>query len=113
MGTVLPVINAEELLASLPDQPHRSKLEPYSELIFGLRRKRWTYQRIAYYLSAEFGIVAARNTIHDFVRVRRSQRVKMKMHPNASTPRRIETAGSNAKAKFAFDPERPLTLMEG
>jgi hypothetical protein len=105
-------MNVDELLAALPDHPPRSKLEPYDQVILGLRRKRWTYQMIADYLSSQFGVAAARNTIHDFVRVRQTRSLAK---PSASKGNVGKGVGAASKVpipagKFSFDPTKPLTL---
>lgn len=59
-----------DFLASATVEPTASKLEPFSELIRQLRQRRWTYQRIAAALRAEFSLGVAPSTIHAFVKVR-------------------------------------------
>jgi hypothetical protein len=48
----------------------RSKLEPYAELIRGLRQRRWTYRQITGALHRQFGVVVAPSTVFAFVKVR-------------------------------------------
>jgi hypothetical protein len=48
----------------------RSKLEPYAELIRGLRQRRWTYEKIADALRTRFGVTVAPSTVFAFVKVR-------------------------------------------
>jgi transposase len=65
-----------DFLAKADCQAAPSKLEPYADLIRGLRQRRWTYSRIAAVLKERFGLATAPSTIHDFVRVR-ARRPKM------------------------------------
>jgi len=58
---------AEELLNNSPEQPTRSKLEPYRELIRELRRRRYTYRKIAALLRGFLGVKTSKSTINDFV----------------------------------------------
>jgi hypothetical protein len=58
----------------MPEQAPRSKLEPYYEAIRGLRRKRYTYQKIARFLASEAGLTVAASTIHAFMTVRARRR---------------------------------------
>ena len=67
-------------LASADSRPAPSKLEPYAELIRELRRKRWTYLRIARTLKDEFGVSAAASSIHNFVKVRAKQKGEFTMN---------------------------------
>jgi hypothetical protein len=62
-----------DLLNTLPDNPPRSKLEPHSEIIAALRKKRYTYRQISQFLSEQLHLDVAPSTIHDFLRVRRSR----------------------------------------
>ena len=59
-----------DFLATADDRPPQSKLEPYADLIRGLRQRRWTYRRIAVALREQFGVTTGSSTINDFVRVR-------------------------------------------
>ncbi len=59
-----------DFLATADDRPPRSKLEPYADLIRGLRQRRWTYRKIAAALRERFGLATGKSSIHDFVRVR-------------------------------------------
>jgi transposase len=43
-------------LARAKSRPAPSKLDPYHELIRGLRQRRWTYQQIAAVLRDEFAV---------------------------------------------------------
>jgi len=64
-----PRIN--KLLDEIPERPPRSKLEPHTDVIGALRRKRFTYREIAQFLRDHLAITVAPSTIHDFVRIRR------------------------------------------
>jgi hypothetical protein len=57
-------------LADADARPARSKLEPYADLVRELRRRRWTFRKIADALRERFAITASPSTIHDFVKVR-------------------------------------------
>ncbi|MEI8088804.1 MAG: hypothetical protein WCG63_04330 [Opitutaceae bacterium] len=59
-----------DFLATADDRPPQSKLEPYADLIRGLRQRRWTYRKIAAALRERFGLATGKSSIHDFVRVR-------------------------------------------
>jgi hypothetical protein len=63
-----------DFLATADDRPPQSKLEPYADLIRGLRQRRWTYRKIAAALRERFGVATGKSSIHDFVRVRTSKR---------------------------------------
>jgi hypothetical protein len=73
-----------DYLAKTDARQPRSKLEPYAELIRGLRQRRWTYQRIAAALKEQFGVIAVPSTIHDFVRVR-ARAPRPDPHPERAT----------------------------
>ena len=57
-------------LESAAEYPAKSKLEPYSEFIRSLRKKRWTYRQLADALQTEFQLPVAPSTIHNFLKVR-------------------------------------------
>jgi IS30 family transposase len=62
-----------ELLAqaqAAPEGNPRSKLESYCAAIFELRRKHWTYQKIAHWLK-ERGVTIAPSSIFRFCRSRK------------------------------------------
>ncbi len=56
------------ILDGLPEKPSRSRLEPYSELIDELRRRRWTYREIVTVLAEKCGLRVSISTLHGFVR---------------------------------------------
>jgi hypothetical protein len=62
-----------DLLNCLPDHPPRSKLEPHSDIIAALRKKRYTYRQISQFLHDHLQVDAVPSTILDFLRVRRSR----------------------------------------
>jgi hypothetical protein len=59
------------ILEQLPPDPPRSKLEPYADLIWDLRRRRKTYRAIAAFLAEHCNLQVQHSTIYDFVRVRK------------------------------------------
>jgi hypothetical protein len=61
-------------LDSVTETPARSKLEPYTDVIRELRRKRKTYQEISRFFAEHLGIQVAPSTIHAFVKVRARRR---------------------------------------
>ena len=64
-------LHINKLLEEIPEKPPRSKLEPHTDVIGALRRKRLTYREIAQFFQDHLAITVAPSTIHDFVRVRR------------------------------------------
>jgi hypothetical protein len=66
-----------QLLDSVTDAPPRSKLEPYTDVIRELRRKRQTYQQISRFFAEHLGIAVASSTIHAFVKVRARRRGRL------------------------------------
>ena len=60
----------EAVLDSLPEQPPRSRLDPYVELIEEMRRRNWTYRAIAQVLAEKCNLKAAPSNIHHFVQQR-------------------------------------------
>ena len=63
-----------DFLAATKAEPARSKLEPYAELIRGLRQRRWTYAKIAQALRDDFDVTVAPNTVFAFVKARARKR---------------------------------------
>ena len=96
----------QELLDSLPPKGPRSRLEPHLELIRELRKRGRSYREISQFLADNCNVQAAHNTIHDFIRVR------SKTGPRVPKPELTEPPAPAArpKAKFEFDPGKPLTL---
>ncbi len=69
-----------KILEGLPEKRQRSRLEPYTEFIFELRRRRRTYREIATILSEKCQLTVASSTIIRFVRVRSgAKRTKTKL----------------------------------
>jgi hypothetical protein len=58
------------ILDSLPEKPPRSRLEPYGELIDGLRRRGRTYRDIVNILAETCQLRVSISTLYDFLRVR-------------------------------------------
>ena len=58
------------ILDALPEKPPRSRLEPYSELIDELRKRRRTYREIVSVLAEKCDLRVSISTIHDFVRAK-------------------------------------------
>jgi hypothetical protein len=77
----------EELLNNSPEQPTRSKLEPYRELIRELRRRRYTYRKIAALLQDSLGVKTSKSTINDFVIARsKPHRLPFQIPKEPSSP---------------------------
>lgn len=60
----------KEVLASLPEKPPRSRLEPYRGFIEELRRRDRTYRDIASIFWERLGVRVTASGIHDFMRRR-------------------------------------------
>jgi hypothetical protein len=58
------------ILESLPEKPPRSRLEPYGELIDGLRRRGRTYRDVVEILAEKCQLQVSISTLHDFLRAR-------------------------------------------
>ena len=58
----------KEILNSLPQQPPRSRLEAYSDLIEAMRARNWTYRGIARVLTEKCGIRVSASNLHHFVK---------------------------------------------
>jgi IS30 family transposase len=84
-----------KFLAEADARPARSKLEPCAELIRELRKRRWTFRKIADALREKFAVTASPSTIHDFLRVRAHQ-------PHGRKPE-APTDSPAPKAKQAVD----------
>ena len=116
------------ILDGTPDSPTRSKLEPYRELIRGLRQKRKTFPEIAQVLLANYNVHIHPSNIHRFVKVRSKQRPsQFEIPPDSSlssagieAPSQFASAQScspppaatAARKRFHFDPEEGLTLSD-
>lgn len=94
-------------LAAAEAVPARSKLEAYAELIRSLRRKRWTFQRIAQALRDEFGMSVAPSTLHNFLKVRAKQNGGAAMAPpemNSPTAAAAMPLAKPKRRRFHLDP---------
>jgi hypothetical protein len=111
--------NIAALLSQIPGQPPRSKLEPHSDVIAALRKKRFTYRKIAQFLHDHLALDVSPSTIHDFIRVRRSrgkrgQRSRVEvaldlaLKPSSSVARLTETA-DDLKTRIAAIKRRPIS----
>jgi len=89
-------------LAKADDRPAQSKLEPYADLIRGLRERRWTYRRIAVTLREQFGVATGSSTINDFVRVR-ARRPQKQPLPASRAPEPLEPTPTPRKRRFHLD----------
>src|SRR5665213_998586 len=89
-------------LAKTDAQPARSKLEPYAELIRGLRKRRWTYRRIAAVLREQFGVITGRSTVHEFVKVR-ARRPQTEPTPAIRAPQPVASHPAPPKRRFHLD----------
>lgn len=63
----LPSPDFNRILEGLPEKPPRSRLGPYRELIFEMRRRGWTFREIAKVLGEKCGVRVVPSTIYDFV----------------------------------------------
>jgi hypothetical protein len=86
-------------LARAETRPAQSKLDPYYELIRGLRQRRWTYQEIAAVLRDEFAVSAAPSTIHAFMKVRMSRRAAL-VQPQSGVQ---AAAHPSSRVRFKLD----------
>ena len=99
-----------EMLAqaqAAPEEPPRSKLENYCAAIFELRRKRWSYEKIAHWLK-EHGVEAVPSSIFRFCRVRqgagvRHQAAAAPPEPPATQPAPTSPPESKPKRKYRFN----------
>jgi hypothetical protein len=91
-----------DFLAKADDRPPHSKLEPYAELIRGLRQRRWTYRKIAAALRERFGLATGKSSIHDFVRVR-ARRPRLEPPPGHGLPEQPPPSPTPRKRRFHLD----------
>jgi hypothetical protein len=126
------------ILDSLPEKPPHSRLEPYGELIDGLRRRGRTYRDVVEILAEKCQLQVSISTLHDFLRARsrrnrNSTRIAATI-ANAVPPRaaggesvqqpsedevRQRIAAFKARKPvttpsrddFHFDPDEPLRLI--
>jgi hypothetical protein len=91
-----------DFLTKADNRPTQSKLEPYAELIRGLRQRRWTYRQIAAALQERFGVATGSSTINDFVRVR-ARRPQAGPLPQPQTPELPQPGPVPRKPRFHLD----------
>ena len=91
-----------DFLAKADDRPPPSKLEPYADLIRGLRQRRWTYRKIAATLRERFGLATGKSSIHDFVRVR-ARRPRLEPPPGHDLPEQPPSSPTPRKRRFHLD----------
>jgi hypothetical protein len=121
----------ETILASLPEKPPRSKLEPHRELIRELRRKGQTYREVARLFYERLGFYVAPSTLHSFVKVRANHRKRVQFElPPLDVAAGFAAAGSSPEERiaalkaqptnkaikrkpFAFHESEPLKLIAG
>jgi hypothetical protein len=80
----------------------RSKLEPYAELIRGLRQRRWTYRQITDALRTQFGVVVAPSTVFAFVKVRARRKAGFALPPPVAASA-APTATGAPRPRFKID----------
>lgn len=118
----------EQLLRETKPRPGLSKLEPFRDLIAGLRRKRVGYREIAKILSGRCGLSVSKTAVHSFVRVRAKRPRKQYELPDTfvqETPmvdttelqarldrlRQRQAPPPEPKKLFEYESGRPLTLI--
>ena len=74
------------ILDALPEKPPRSRLEPFSELIDELRRRRRSYREIVSVLAEKCDLRVSISTIHDFVRAKSKEAKKAAKLLRTSVP---------------------------
>jgi hypothetical protein len=112
-----------KLLEEIPEKPPRSKLEPHTDIIATLRRKRRTYREIAQFLQEHLAIMVAPSTIHDFVRVRRRRGKQIPSPPPVTGIRspqpdvqqkiaalKRRTPTEQPEPAFTYEEDQPLKL---
>jgi hypothetical protein len=106
------------ILEAVPDSPTRSKLEPFRDLIKGLRQKRKTYREIAHILNLNCGLHVNQATIYKFVRVRSNpnRRIPLQLPDSESNtappPNPLAHTPPGPRKRFHYDPEEGLTLSD-
>ena len=123
----------KEILNTLPQQPPRSRLEPYSDLIEAMRARNWTYRGIACVLTEKCGIRVSPSNLHYFVKRHLLTNVGAgekrstlgsfhngapNAHPepatsiskSVGTPTHHPQKASGKEDIFEFDPDVPLRL---
>jgi hypothetical protein len=129
------------ILESLPEKPPRSRLEPYGELIDGLRRRGRTFRDIVEILAEKCQVQVSISTLHDFLRARscrnRNSARRIAADATIANPIASKSAGGESVQKpsedevrqriaafkarkpvttpsrddFHFDPNEPLRLI--
>jgi len=130
----------KQILESLPDKPPRSRLAPYREFIWELRRLGRTYRDIAAILVEKCELRVSPSAIHDFIRIH-SRKTKKRgnsapelqgriVNPKAESHdvaaaetqgmdavlariaalKRRDTTAAPATETFRFNPSEPLRL---
>ena len=74
------------IIDALPEKPPRSRLEPFSELIDELRRRRRSYREIVSVLAEKCDLRVSISTIHDFVRAKSKEAKKAAKLLRTSVP---------------------------
>lgn len=72
-------------LSEIPEDPPRSRLEPYRDIILRWRRQGRSYRRIRQLLNDECQVKVADMTLHEFVK-RRSRPRKAQTEPELEQP---------------------------
>jgi hypothetical protein len=106
----------------------RSKLTPYASLIASLRKERRSYREIVEILRDAHGVLAGRNTVHSFVKVRAKKPKKVytmletpgwHLTPDCSRSNRDEIPQANdgpgnprrRRFQFSFSDQYNLTRL--
>jgi IS30 family transposase len=109
----------EAILDTLPQQPPRSRLDPYAELIDEMRRRDWTYRGIAQILAEKCNLSVSPSNIHYFVKQRQPQMANNQHAKNQQAEeirkrihalKRRSTERDQDPKAFEFDPAKPLRL---
>lgn len=105
----------EAILKSLPPQAPRSRLQPYSQLIREMRKRKRSYREITEVLRDQCGLKAGISTVRDFLRAqtKSSANHRDRHNHNLSTTRNRkaltatnkerETLAGTAKTQKAFE----------
>lgn len=76
----------QAILDTLPPKPARSRLEPYAELIYELRRRGRSYREITAILANRCDVRVGVHTLYNFVRVRTKPPKKTNRSAKAAPP---------------------------
>jgi hypothetical protein len=105
----------DDILATVPARPSRSRLEPYRDLIEELRRRNVTFREIAEILSDRCDVHVSRAAVHDFLK-RRLTAARRQYRPfPPPAVRTIQAVQSDKEtvgvdSPFDFDEAEPLRL---